>query len=605
MDGNGTADHPVCRRTLWQGRVSTDREVCRHKVAAFLSFWWTRVLFPGGGSANEARPASLSRVLVSVLVLSALAGSLFLTRLSAPLLEPQEPRYAEIPRQMLVRGDWLMPVLHGRAYLDKPPLLYWSIMASYRLCGVHDWAARLVPGLAGILTVLVTYLWGRRALNEQAGWCGALALCLSARFIYYQRILTFDGLLALWVTTALAAGHTSLAGSRLRVCWWLLSAVACGLGILTKGPVALVLVLGPLLAFRLLDRRCAPLGWTALPGYLAMVAGVAGPWFVAIARREPDFLADFLWRHHIVRFVEPFDHQEPFWFFLPALLFGMLPWTLLLPGLVRFLTRRSARTALRRPATLGFLLLAGLGGLLFFSASGCKRPVYILPVMPPLALALGCYLDIASRAYSGGLLRATSLLATGATWLVLAGALGGAAWGACLWLPGPIGFVLVGLCLAGAVLLGRMRTVSWVSCAVVTFAALFAAVQFLLPAYNEQFALRQPLANLEPSGERLTVVCYPQRFDSVSFYRPDAEVQVFTAAQVPQLLRCLADRPGALLVVKSGAAADALRCALPESLEFVRCGGGAVEVGWVRCRTVMARTAEEGERGGVGAAVDR
>jgi 4-amino-4-deoxy-L-arabinose transferase-like glycosyltransferase len=605
MDGNGMADLPFCQGTPWKGPVSTHPEVCRHSgprtLAAFLSFWWTRALFAGAASRNEVRPASLSRVLLSLLLLSVLAGLLFLTRLSAPLLEPQEPRYAEIPRQMLARGDWLMPILHGRPYLDKPPLLYWFVMASYRLCGVHDWAARLVPGLAGILIVLVTYLWGRRALNEQAAWCGALALCLSVRFVYLQRILTFDGLLALWVTTALAAGQTALASSRLRVGWWLISALACGLGILTKGPVALVLVLAPLLAFCLLDRRCPPLGWTVFPGYLAIVAGVAGPWFIVIARREPDFLGDFLWRHHIVRFVEPFDHQEPFWFFLPALLLGMLPWTLLLPGFVRFLIRRSPRPALDRPAPLGFLLLAGLGGLVFFSASGCKRPVYILPVMPPLALARGYYLDIASRQYSAGL-RTTSLLATGATWLVLAAALGAAIWGACLWLPGSTALVLVGLCLAGTALLVRIRTVSWVSCAVVTFAVLFTAVQFLLPAYNEQFALRQPL---EASGERMTVICYPQRFDSVSFYRPDADVQVFAAAQLPQLLRCLADRPGALVVVKSGPAADALRHALPESVEFVRCGGGAVEVGWVRSRTVVARTAEEeGDRGRVAAPMD-
>ncbi len=490
---------------------------------------------------------------------------------------------------MLEQGRWLVPVLHGRPYLDKPPLLYWLVMASYTLCGVHDWAARLVPGLTGVLTVLVTYLWGRKALSERAGLCGAMALCLSARFIYLQRILTFDGLLALWVTTALAAGHTALAGPRLRGRWWLLSALACGLGILTKGPVALILVVGPLLAFRLLDRRCPPLTWSALTGYLAVVAGVAGPWFVAVAQLQPDFVSEFFWRQHIVRFLEPFDHQEPFWFFLPALLLGMLPWTLLLPGLVRFLTRRAARTALRRPAALGFLLLSGLGGLLFFSAAGCKRAVYILPVMPPLALALGCYLDSAVHQRSWSLLR-DSLLATRATWLVLAVALGGAVWGAWLWLPASIGLGLVAACLAGTALLWRMRAVSWVGCAVATFAVLFGAVQFLLPAYNEQFALRQPLANLDSAeGERLSVVCYPQRFDSVSFYRPDAEVQVFGVAQRDQLLRRLVDRPGALLVVKSGPVADALMHHLPDSVEFVRCGGGAVEVGWVRPRTVVAR----------------
>src|SRR5262249_51849979 len=91
------------------------------------------------------------------------AALLFFSRLDCPLLEPQEPRYAEIARQMLAEDRWLVPVLYGQDYLDKPPLLYWLVMLCYTLCGVHDWTARLVPGVAGWLTVLVTYLWGRRA----------------------------------------------------------------------------------------------------------------------------------------------------------------------------------------------------------------------------------------------------------------------------------------------------------------------------------------------------------------------------------------------------------------------------------------------------------
>ena len=145
--------------------------------------------------------------------------------------------------------------------------------------------------------------------------------------------------------------------------------------------------------------------------------------------------------------------------------------------------------------------------------------------------------------------------------------------------------------------LGRLRAVSWAGCAAATFAVLFAAVQFLLPAYNEQFALRQPLAQVgEGTGERLTVVCYPQRFESVSFYRPDADVQVFGKAQRDQMLRRLAERPGALLVVKAGAVDDLVR-ELPESVHFVRCGGGAVQVGWVRPHCPGP---DGGERGGGG-----
>src|SRR5437764_9845002 len=138
------------------------------------------------------------------------AGLLFFARLDAPLLEPQEARYAEIPRQMLAGDSWMTPVLHGQPYLDKPPLLYWLVMISYKVLGVHDWAARLIPGIAGVLTVLLTYLWGRRIAGEHAGLCGAMILCLSARYVYLGRMLMFDTLLCIWVTASLQASQIAL-----------------------------------------------------------------------------------------------------------------------------------------------------------------------------------------------------------------------------------------------------------------------------------------------------------------------------------------------------------------------------------------------------------
>src|SRR4051812_14820697 len=114
-----------------------------------VRFWWSQVLFAGDG---EPTPGSSLPALAILLIV---AGSLFFSRLDAPLLEPQEPRYAEIPRELLVEGRFLVPVLHGKPYLDKPPLLYWLTMASYHAFGVSDRAARVVPGIAGVLTVLL------------------------------------------------------------------------------------------------------------------------------------------------------------------------------------------------------------------------------------------------------------------------------------------------------------------------------------------------------------------------------------------------------------------------------------------------------------------
>jgi len=593
--GYDVAEVGVRHRPRLSGRSTVSLREVPRVLGELLPFWWSRVLFPGAPS--EPRPSGSGPVhrSLTLAALTIVAALLVLGQLRAPLLEPQEPRYAEIPRQMLAEGRLVTPVLHGQPYLDKPPLLYWLVMGSYTLFGVHDRSARLVPGTVGVLTVLATWWWGRRALGERTGFWGALMLCLSARFVYLERMLTMDGVLCLCVTLALAAAHRALQcpPGRTPGLSWFVSAAACGLGLLAKGPVALVLVAPPVLAYRWLDPRCPRFGWRGCAAYLAVMLAVAGPWYVALTVQEPGFVWSFFWTHNVVRFVAPFDHQEPFWFHLPLLLLGMLPWTLLLPGLVRFLARRSARAAARRPPALGFCLLAFLWGAAFFSASGCKRATYILPALPPLALALGCYLDVV-------LLRAKLR----PFWALRERRRGSLAF------PAALTAVMLGLCVAvtaafvqlitpatglalagGALLLAALvvfagRAVTWAATAAATFAVLLAGVHVLLPAYNQQFALRKELrthAELAPTP-RLTVACYPQRYDSVSYYLPNADVRVYTADQKRQLLRDLR-RGDTLLVVKTNHALKELLDEWPEGVEFVSRGKpGAITVGWVRVR---------------------
>jgi 4-amino-4-deoxy-L-arabinose transferase-like glycosyltransferase len=557
------------------------------------------------GNNKSAAPAGKdgptgTRCLLLVLLV---AVALFFSRLGCPLLEPQEARYAEIPRQMLVQGSvegWLTPVLNGQPYGDKPPLLYWLVMIAYSLFGVHDWAARLIPGLAGCLTVLLTFLWCRRVTGERAALAGALVLCLSARFVYLGRMLTFDIVLAATSVAALGAAHLALLSSvsdatparssktprgrlhptrrgRLHRGWWLASALACGLGLLTKGPVALVLVAVPVVALTALDPRVARLRLRDGGFYLTAAGVVAAPWYVFMAVKCPGFLEHFFWRHHVIRFFAPFDHQEPLWFYLPGVLLGMLPWTLLLPGLLRFLARHSRRTALRRPPALGFFLLCGLWGLAFFSLSGCKRAVYILPVLPPLALALGCYLDSLLPRRLGATwsaflsLRPAPALARQATLLVLAlGAGAGLLAAAARLLPPSHGLALAVPTLPACVLLWRSgRGLTWAHCAAATFLLLLVGIQVLLPAYNRRFALRACIASCreQVNAESVPVMCYPRSWDSVGFYL-GREVRVYSTEQRGQLIDDLQRQPRALLFVRAGRTADELLRALPRTVTF-------------------------------------
>jgi 4-amino-4-deoxy-L-arabinose transferase-like glycosyltransferase len=470
----------------------------------------------------------------TILIVAAL---LFFTRFRCPLQEPQEARYAEIPRQMLEEGRFVVPVLHGQPYYDKPPLLYWLVMASYSVFGVHDWAARLVACTAGFICVAVTYGWGRKLGGRRTAFAGALILCLAPRFVQLDRLLTMDGLLCLWVVTAWATAHVALTEERCRWCWWLASAVACGLGLLTKGPVASVLVFVPLLAIRRLDPRVIAPSGRMVAAYVLAALGLAAPWYVAVALRDETFLDYFFWFHHVQRFVEPFDHAEPFWFYLPVLFLGMLPWTVLLFPLIRSLFQSERRCAW---GTLGFCLCAALWCLLFFSLAGCKRSSYILPAMPPLALALGSYLE-----------RSLSRISIRYQYRARRG-----------W------------------------QVSCVLCGAVIFAVLLAAVYLLLPAYARAHSLRGQVRRhaLEYADSKIPVICYPRRWDSVSYYLQRNDVQSYGADQLPDLLAELTSLPEALLFVKHGqlgsAPSEDLLRQLPACVKFEPLGRqGALMVG--------------------------
>lgn len=528
-------------------------------LATLLPFWWSQVLFPLAAHSSKARVPrrtagpglwGLDFGLWTILLAAAL---LFFGRIGSPLQEPQESRYAEIPRQMLAEGRWLVPVLHGQSYFDKPPLLYWLVMASYRTLGIHDWAARLVPCTAGFLCVVIAYLWGRRTVGARAAFAGALVLCLSVRFVQLERMLTMDGVLCLWVTAALAAAHIAVSrpsegaeklsppggarGGNVRWRWWLVSAAACALGLLTKGPVALVLVVAPVLALQVLDWRVARPRWREWALYVGVALGLAAPWFLAVTILEPTFVDYFFWDHNVVRFLTPFDHEEPFWFYLPGLLLGMLPWSFLLPGLGRFLWRHATHTAGQRPPALGFFLLSALWCLTFFSLSGCKRPGYILPVFPPLALALGCYVDALISADP----RKRGLIFTG-------------------------------------------RRAAWGVCAAATFLVLLGTLHEGLPGYARRFSLRGQVRRYADASPG-PVACYPHRWDSVNFYLQRDDIQVYTPEERDRMMADLQRSPATLVFVKSDRWLNDLTHHLPASLEFVPEGRqGFVTVGWVRSR---------------------
>jgi 4-amino-4-deoxy-L-arabinose transferase-like glycosyltransferase len=475
-------------------------------LSACLPAVWKRVLFPGPSpTVSPWRWQSLALLIV-------VPGLLLYPCLSFPLFEPDEGRYAEIPREMLARGEWVVPYLQGTPYLDKPPLLYWVVMASYAALGIHEWSARLGPALAVHGCILLVYGLGRRRLGERAALWGALLLSLAPGFISMGRLLVIDGLLAWWVTLSLLAALEALQPPCLRWRWWLLAAVASGLGILTKGPVALVLLLPPLWAQRRLAGDLAPVSRRAWLAFWGVVAAVAAPWYVAIGLRLPEFARYFFWEHNVARFLSPFNHLEPVWFYGPVLLAGLLPATLLLIPFLRYLFSGRADIAKRRCPELGFALLACGWCVLFFSLSGCKLPTYVLPAYPFLTLALGYFLST-----SGGQPARWFKPVAGAAFLLL--------------------------------LFGHHILVPW-------------------------YALyRSPGGRVEElsryCGDRsVAVICFPRPCDSAGFYLGRDDLRSFRSKEIDQLRAALREQPRTVVLCTHRHSLHGLRQALPPELRL-------------------------------------
>src|SRR5580704_8988061 len=221
-------------------------------LLGWCRYLFTRVLFTGEASTDSrVRFSSLLLVLL-------LPAAILYPTLGFHLLEPDEGRYAQIPKEMLAHHSWVVPTLQGEAYLDKPPLMYWLVALSYRAFGISPEAARLVPALCVHLTILAVYFIGRRSTGERAAFWAALLLAVAPGFVSVARLLLLDGLLTLCVTVSVLCGFEAVRTGTLKARWWFAAAVVSGLGFLTKGPISEVLLFVPLWVYGFLLRRPTP-----------------------------------------------------------------------------------------------------------------------------------------------------------------------------------------------------------------------------------------------------------------------------------------------------------------------------------------------------------
>ncbi|MGA8866383.1 MAG: glycosyltransferase family 39 protein [Candidatus Sulfotelmatobacter sp.] len=348
------------------------------------------------------QPAS-SPTRTHALLLAGFCAFLFLYGLGQfGLIGADEPRYAQVAREMLERHDWITPVLGGQPWLEKPPLYYWQAMVFYSLFGVHDWAARLPSVLDATLLVLAMYFFLRR-FRRGFEIDGALIIASCAGVTAYARAASTDMPLA----AAFAAGMLG---------WWawresgkrlgLLIFYGCvALGMLAKGPVAPFLASAIIVLYAAVTRQLRLIGRTLwIPGILFSCA-VAFPWYVAVQLRNPRFFREFILEHNLDRFsTNLYHHTEPFWYYLPVIAVALLPWTVF--AIVAFARsirlwweerQSSSEHAGELDPDSGYGLSCFaccwlIVPLVFFSFSKSKLPGYILPAIPAGAILLAEYL---------------------------------------------------------------------------------------------------------------------------------------------------------------------------------------------------------------------
>ena len=307
------------------------------------------------------------------------------------LVKPDEGRYAEIPREMVASGDWVTPRLNDLKYFEKPPLQYWATATAYTLFGEHQWTSRLWTGLTGFAGILLVWFAGLRLFGREAAGYAALLLSSSMLYVLMGHINTLDMGVTFFLTlgiVGLLLGQAQADMSKQRN-WMVLAWAGLALAVLSKGLMGLVLPGAALFIYCIVQRDFGVLKrmhW--LPG-LAMFFVITVPWFMLVMKANPEFFERFFIYEHYTRFTtKDLGRYQPWYYFIPILLVGALPWTVLMFYTLLH-TFRNSRLPDGMFNTRRFLLIWAVFIYVFFSVSGSKLPSYLLPMFPALALLMG------------------------------------------------------------------------------------------------------------------------------------------------------------------------------------------------------------------------
>ena len=446
---------------------------------------------------------------------------------------PVEPRYAEIARVMVAKGEWIVPTVNGDLYTDKPMLYFWLVLLAGKVFGaVNEWTLRLPAALGGVGLICATYLLGKEFFTARVGFLSAVILATSMRVVWEARWAHVDIVFCWWfLLSVYFAARTFLAKGRNHEI--LFAYAFMGLAVLTKGLIGVVLPGLLFVSFMLARRDWRMLAAAQLPLGIPLFLLITAPW-VWLVQQSTDgkWLNDFLFIHHFQRYTAGAGHRQPFYYYVTTLPVDLLPWTVfVVPALIAY---RPYRRIWQTPVLL-FFVLWFLSVLLFFSAADTKRELYLLPLMPVLALLIGNYFnDLTTGAIDETAIFSWLALINFTIIVIIGVTLSAAAWivrREAFWffVPGSLA-----LALGGAVVVRFFRQrqpLKAITSIVLTITILLLSSALWVFPYLEQFKSRRPLAlaikRIVPATAPLYI--YADTMNDFNFYLERDMMPVLTS----------------------------------------------------------------------------
>lgn len=348
--------------------------------------------------------------LQDLLLLTLLIGILFGAFLgNRSLAVPDEARYSEIPREMLVTGDYVTPHLNYIKYFEKPPLFYWLQAGAIKIFGLQEWSLRLVTMVMGLLGCLITYSAARKLYDRRTGWIASLILATSILYFFMARFITVDMTLSTLLSASLFCfilGTRAPPGMQRNIFMWLMYGFSA-LATLTKGLIGIIFPGAIIFVWILIFNDWRPsanlfraknfyqaMKTYCLPSGLLLWLLITLPWHILVQSRNPEFFHFYIIEQHVARYFTHYaNRDQPLWYLPGFLILGFFPWITFLPQVIHFNWPRSWRARSKYKIEI-FLLLWAVIIYLIFQLSHSQLPPYLLPIFPPLAVLTAKYFSI-------------------------------------------------------------------------------------------------------------------------------------------------------------------------------------------------------------------